>query len=154
MDLQWEYNNVRIKKGDEWKVAFTTPEESFKLTVMFFRLMNSLATFQTIINEILQNLINTGKVVSFINNIIIGMDREKGHDKLVEEVVKKLVENDLYVKPEKCKQKMKEVEVLGVIIRPEGIKIEKEKVKRVLDWLTPKCIKDIQNFLGLANYYH
>jgi len=64
-----------------------------------------------------------------------------------------LVENDLYVKPEKCKGKVREVGFLGVVIRPEGIKIEEEKVKGVLDWLTPKGIKDVQKFLELANYY-
>jgi len=78
---------------------------------------------------------------------------EEGHDELVAEVVKRLEENDLYVKPEKCKWKVREVEFLGVVIGPEGIKMEKEKVKGVLEWLTPKCVKDIQKFLGLANYY-
>ena len=79
------------------------PEGLFKLTVMFFGLMNLPVMFQTIMNEILQDLINTGKVVSFIDNIIIGTDRKKKHNKLVEEVVKRLAENDLYVKSEKCK---------------------------------------------------
>jgi len=82
---------------------FTIPEGSFELTVIFFRLMNSSATFQTIMNEILQNLINTGKVESFIDDIIVEMETEKGHDEIVEEVVKRLVENSLYVKPEKYK---------------------------------------------------
>jgi len=68
--------------------------------------------------------------------------------------VKRLEKNDLYVKPEKCKWKVREVEFLGVVIRLEGIKMEEEKVKGVLDWLTLKCVKDIQKFLGLANYYH
>jgi len=71
--------------------------------VMFFELMNSPTTFQTMINKILQNLINTEKIASFINDIIIGTEEEEGHDELVEKVVKRLAENDLYVKPEKCK---------------------------------------------------
>jgi len=91
--------------------------------------------------------------VSFINDVIIRTKEEEGHDELVEEVVRRLAENDLYVKLEKCKWKVKEVEFLGVVIGPEDIKIEKEKVKGVLDWPTPKCVKDIQKFLGLANYY-
>ena len=70
---------------------------------MFFKLTNSPATFQTIINEILQNLINTSKVASFINNVIIRTETEEGHDELVEEVVKRLAENNLYMKPEKYK---------------------------------------------------
>ena len=122
--------------------------------MMFFGLTNSLTMFQTIMNEILWNLINTGKVVSFIDDVIIRTDGEERHDELVEEVVKRLAENDLYMKPEKCKWKVKEVGFLGVVIRLEGIKMEEDKVKGVLDWLTPKCVKDIQNFLGLVNYYH
>ena len=106
IDLRWGYNTVRIKKEDEWKVAFTIPEELFELTMMFFRLTNSSATFQTMMNEVLWDLINTGKVVSFIDNIIIGTEGEEGHDELVEEVVRRLVENDLYMKPEKCKWKV------------------------------------------------
>jgi len=82
---------------------------------MFFGLTNSPAIFQTMKNKILWNLINTGKVVGFIDEII--------------------------------------VEFLNVVIGPEGIKIEEKKVKRLLDWLTSKEVKDIQKFLELANYY-
>jgi len=71
----------------------------------------------------------------------------------VAEVIKRLEENDLYVKPEKCRWKVKEVGFLGVVIGLERIKMEEEKVKGVLEWLTPKCVKDVQKFLGLANYY-
>ena len=77
------------------------------------------------------------KVVSFINNIIIGTEEEEGHNELVEEVVKRLAENNLYVKLKKCKWKVKKVGFLGVLIGPEGIKMEEEKVKGVLDWPTP-----------------
>ena len=103
IDLRWGYNNVRIKEGDEWKAAFTTPEGSFKPTVMFFGLTNLPATFQAMMNELLRDLINTGKVAAFINNIIIGMETEEGHDEIVAEVIRRLKENDLYMKPEKCK---------------------------------------------------
>jgi len=100
MDLRWGYNNMRIKEGDKWKVAFTTSEGSFKPTVMFFRLTNSLATFQTMINKLLRDLINTGKVVVFIDDIIVATEDEEEHDELVAEIVKRLEENDLYVKLE------------------------------------------------------
>jgi len=153
MDLRWGYNNVRIKEGDEWKAAFTMPEGLFEPTVMFFELTNSPATFQTMMNELLRDLINMGKVAVFIDDVIVGMETKEGHDELVAEVIKRLEENDLYVKPEKCKWKVKEVEFLGVVIGPEGIKMEKEKVKGVLEWPMPKCVKDVQKFLGLANYY-
>jgi len=68
---------VRIKEGDEWKATFTTPEGSFEPTMMFFRLTNSPVTFQTMMNKILWDLINTGKVASFIDDIIIGMEEKK-----------------------------------------------------------------------------
>ena len=80
-----------------------TPEESFKPTVMFFGLTNLPATFQVIMNELLRDLINTGKVAVFIDDVIVGMDMEKGYNEIVAEVIRRLEENDLYVKPEKCK---------------------------------------------------
>ena len=153
MNLRWGYNNVRIKEGDEWKAAFMTPERSFEPTVMFFGLTNSSATFQAMMNELLRDLTNTGKVAVFIDDVIIGTETEEGHDELVAEVIKRLEENDLYVKLEKYKWKVREVDFLGMIIGPEGIKMEKEKVKGVLEWPTPKCVKDVQKFLELANYY-
>ena len=134
---------MRIKEEDEWKAAFTTSKELFEPMVMFFGLTNSPTTFQTIMNKLLRNLINTEKVVAFIDDVIIGTEDEEGHDELVEEVVKRLEENDLYVKLEICKWKVREVEFLGVVIGLEGIKMEEEKVKGVLDWLTPKYVKDI-----------
>ena len=153
MDLRWGYNNVRIKEGDEWKAAFTTPERSFEPMVMFFGLTNSPATFQAMMNELLRDLINTGKVAVFINDVIVGTETEEGHDELVAKIIKRLEEHDLYVKPEKCKWKVREVGFLGVVIGPEGIKMEEEKVKGVLEWPILKCVKDVQKFLGLANYY-
>jgi len=153
INLRWDYNNVRIKEGDEWKAAFTTLEGSFKPTVMFFRLTNSPTIFQTMINKLLRDLINTGKVAVFINDVIVGMETEERHDELAAEVIRRLEENNLYMKLEKCKWKVRKVEFLGVVIGLEGIKMEEEKVRGVLDWPTLKCIKDIQKFLGLVNYY-
>ena len=92
-----------IKEGDEWKAVFTTLEGFFEPMVMFFRLTNSLVTFQAMINELLRDLINTGKVAAFIDDVIIGTEIEEGHDKLVAEVIKRLKENDLYMKLEKCR---------------------------------------------------
>jgi len=93
-------------------------------------------------------------VAAFIDDIIVGTETEEGHDEIVAEGIRRLEENYLYVKLEKCKWKVLEIGFLGVVVGPEGIKMEKEKVKGVLEWLTPKCIKDVQKFLGLANYYH
>jgi len=98
---------------------------------MFFRLKNSLATFQAMINELLRDLINTEKIAVFIDDVIVGTEDEERHDDLVAEVVKRLEENDLYVKLEKCKWKVREVGFLGVVIELEDIKMEEEKVEGV-----------------------
>jgi len=110
---------------------------------MFFGLTNSPVIFQVMMNELLRDLINMGKVVAFIDDVIVGMEDKAGYDELVAEIIKRLEENDLYVKSEKCKWKVREVGFLGVVIGPDGIKMEEEKVKDVLDWLTSKCVKDV-----------
>ena len=74
---------------------------SFKLTVMFFGMTNLPATFQAIMNEILRDRINEGKVAAFVDDMLIGTETEKGHNEIMEEVLKRLKENDLYIKPEK-----------------------------------------------------
>jgi len=103
LDLRWGYNNVRIKEGDEWKAAFTTYIGAYKPIVMYFGLTNSPATFQTMMNDLFQDLINQRDTTTFIEDILVATDTEEEHDKLVEEVLKRLKENDLLVKPEKCK---------------------------------------------------
>jgi len=110
---------------------------------MFFGLKNSLATFQAMMNKLLRDLINTGKVESFIDDIMVGTESKEGHDKLLEEILERLEKNNLYMKPEKCRWKVKEVDFLEVVIRPEEIKMEEEKVKAMLDWPVPKSVKDI-----------
>jgi len=153
MDLHWGYNNVRIKEGDEWKAAFSTPEGSFEPTVMFFGLTNSPATFQVMMNNLLRDLVVEEKVVVFIDDVMIATETEERHNEIVEEVLRRLEENDLFVKPEKCVWKIREVGFLGVIIGEDGVKIEKKKIQGVVEWPVPKSIKDVQKFLGLANYY-
>ena len=106
IDLWWGYNNVRIKEEDEWKAAFTTHVGLYEPVVMFFGMTNSPATFQGMMNEILRDMINEGKVVVFVDDVLIGMEMEERHNELVEEVLKRLEENDLYVKPEKCAWKV------------------------------------------------
>ena len=86
------------------------------------------------INELLRDLNNIGKVAAFIDDVIVGTEDEEEHNKLVAEIVRKLEANDLYMKLEKYKWKVRKVGFLEVVIGPEGIKMEKEKVKGVLDW--------------------
>jgi len=132
LDLRWGYNNVRIKEGDKWKVAFTTYIGAYKPTVMYFGLTNSPATFQAMMNDLFRDLINQGDTATFIDDILVAMDMKEGHDELVEEVLRRLEENNLFVKPEKCKWKVREVEFLGVVIGPKGVEMQKEKVEKVL----------------------
>jgi Reverse transcriptase (RNA-dependent DNA polymerase) len=104
---------------------------------MYFGLMNSPATFQTMMNLIMQDLINQGAVVVYIDNILIFMMTEEEHDIIVEEVLKQLEENDLFLKLEKCVFKEREVEFLGLYIGPDGIKMGKVKTKAITEWPTP-----------------
>ena len=103
-------------------------------------------------NKILQNLINTREVASFIDDVIVNTKKKEEHDKIVKNIMERLAEDDLYIKLEKCKWKVREVEFLEVIIGLEGIKIKKEKVKGVLNWPTFIEVKNIQKFLKLAIY--
>jgi len=105
------------------------------------------------INEILRDLINEGKVAAFVDDVLVGTKTEEGHNEIVEEILKRLEKNDLYVKPEKCVWKTRKIGFLGVVIRPNGIEMEAEKVEGVLGWPEPKNVKDVRKFLGLANYY-
>jgi len=105
------------------------------------------------INEILRDLINEGKVAAFVDDVLVGTEIEEGYDKIVEEILRRLEENDLYIKLKKCVWKVRKIRFLGVVIGPNGIKMEKEKVDRVLSWPEPKNMKDIRKFLGLTNYY-
>ena len=89
MDLQQGFNNVRIKEENEWKRAFIIHVGSFKSTVMFFGITNLPATFQAIMNKILRDLINEEKVTAFVDNVLVGTEVKEGHDKIVEEVLRK-----------------------------------------------------------------
>jgi len=120
---------------------------------MFFEITNSPATFQAMMNKILRDLINERKVAVFVNDVLVGTETEEGHDEIVEEILRRLEENNLYIKPEKCVWKARKIRFLEIIIEPNEIEIETEKVNEVLSWPQPKNVKDVRKFLGLANYY-
>jgi len=123
---------VRIKEGDEWKGVFTMHIGSFEPMVMFFRMTNSPAIFQAMMNEILRDLINEGKVAVFVDDVLVGTETEEGHDEIVKEILRRLEENNLYIKPEKCVWKARKIGFLGVVIGPNGIEMEARKVEGVL----------------------
>ena len=126
---------------------------AYESTVMYFGLMNSPATFQRMMNDLFRDLINQENMATFIDDILVATKTEEEYNELVKEVQKRLEENDLFVKPEKCKWKVREVEFLGVVISPKGVEMQKKKVEGVLNWPAPRNIKEVQKFLGLANYY-
>jgi len=143
MDLRWGYNNVRIKEKDNSKIAFSMSENVFEPTGIFFALTKSLVIFQTMMNNLLRNIIETKDVVVFIDDVMVGIEIEKRHDNIVEEVLRKMAENNLFVKPEKCIWKVREVRFLGVVIELDKVKIEKEKVQEVVNWLVLRSMKNI-----------
>ena len=102
LDVRWGYNNIWIKEGNEWKVAFITNRGLFEPLVMFLGLTNSLATFQMMMNSLLWDLINTGKVLVYMDDIIIFTNNLDEHRKLVHQVLQILCENKLYLKLKKC----------------------------------------------------
>ena len=124
MDLRWGFNNVRIKERNKWKGAFTMHIGSFEPTVMFFGMTNSPAIFQAMMNEILRDLI--------VDDVLIEMKIEEGHNVIVKEILRRLEENNLYIKPEKYMWKARKIEFLGIVIGSNGIEIEVEKVNGVL----------------------
>ena len=95
------------------------------------------------INDLLRDLVMEEKVAVFIDNVMVAIETEEGHNEIVEEVLRRLEENDLFVKPEKCMWKVKEVGFLGVIIREDRVRIKKEKVQGVVEWLVSKNVKDV-----------
>ena len=104
-------------------------------------------------NDILRDLIDTGDIAAFMDDVLVGTEDEKKHNEIVGEVLRRIEENDLYIKPEKYVWKVKEIDFLGLVMGAEGIKMQKKKVTGVLEWPRPKMVKEVQKFLGLANYY-
>ena len=120
---------------------------------MFFGLTNSPVTFQAIMNDILRDLIDIGNIAVFIDNILVEMNDEKKYDKIVGKVLRRIKENDLYIKPKKYIQKVKKIDFLGLVIKTEEIKMQEKKMAGILEWPRSKTVKEVQKFLELANYY-
>lgn len=153
IDLRWGYNNVRIREGDEWKLAFVTPFGLYEPTVMFFGLSNAPATFQRMMNHILDDLIREGHVMVYLDDILIFTNDLNHHRRLVREVLRRLRDNDLFAKPEKCFFETDSIEYLGMIISKGSVQMDPSKVDGVLSWPVPQKVKDVQAFLGFANFY-
>lgn len=153
VDLRQGFNNCRLKDGHEWKAAFKTNRGLFEPLVMFFGLMNSPATFQAMMNTILKDLIDSGKVVVYMDDILIFTETLEEHRKIVLQVLQRLKEHDLYAKPEKCTFEAESIEFLGLIISHNEIRMDPVKVDGVANWPLPRNVKDVQSFLGFGNFY-
>ena len=134
LDICWGYNNVRIKEGDEWKAAFQTNRGLYEPTVMFFGLCNSLATFQRMMNDILQDLINGGHVIVYLDDILIFTKDLQEHWRLVHQVLQKLWEHHLYLKESKCFFEEEEIAYLGLIEGRGMVKTDLKKIQAVREW--------------------
>ncbi|QRW11207.1 Retrotransposable element Tf2 protein [Ceratobasidium sp. AG-Ba] len=152
LDLRWGFNNIRIKEGDEWKTAFRTAYGIYEYLVMPFGLKNAPAVLQRMMNDIFRHLLGV-TVVVYMDDILIFSEKEEDHAEHVKEVLKILRENNLYAKLSKCEFFVKKVIFLGLVITPEGISMEEEKIKAIMEWGAPRKIKEVQAFLGFVNFY-
>ena len=153
LNVQWGYNNVCIKKGDEWRAAFRTNHGLFEPLVMFFGLTNSPATFQTMMNEIFQDLIMEGHVCVYLDDILIFTKTLEEHQWLMRIVLECLRHHKLYLCPEKCEFERTKIEYLGLIVSQGQAEMDLVKVAGVTDWPIPSKQKEVQSFLGFANFY-
>lgn len=153
LDLRNGYNNIRIKPGHEWKAAFRTPDGVYEPTVMFFGLKNSPAQFQRFMDDIFSEMSEKDKDIYLDDILIIGGETREEHMNLVKQSLKILRKRDLYCKAEKCFFCQEEVDYLGVKVGRNGVKMDEDKVKGILDWPDCKNVKQIRQFLGFCGFY-
>ncbi|ESK82950.1 reverse transcriptase-rnase h-integrase [Moniliophthora roreri MCA 2997] len=153
LDLRNGYNNIWIKDGDQWKAAFKTNRGLFELTVMFFRLSNSLATFQAFMNDILSDFIDEGWCVVYMDDILLFSKNQDEHRERTERLMRRLKKHDLFLKPEKCEFDVTEVILLEMVIRPGYIAMDPVKLARIAKWEPPWTVKGVRAFLGFGNFY-
>ena len=153
LDIHWGYNNIRIREGNEWKTTFKTPMGLYESLVMNFRLCNTLATFQTFMDEQFKDLIATGHMVVYLDDILIFADNEAELERLTHRVLQHLLDLDLFLRLEKCSFNRTSVEYLGLIISEGELRMDPIKLEAVRKWPRPKTVKDIQKFLGFCNFY-
>lgn len=152
LDLRNAYHLVRIKEGDEWKTAFNTPVGHFEYRVLPFGLVNAPAVFQALVNDVLRDMLNVFVFV-YLDDILIFSPSLQVHVQHVRRVLQRLLENRLFVKAEKCVFHAQSVTFLGSVVSAEGISMDPDKVRAVLDWAVPDSRVALQRFLGFANFY-
>src|SRR5260221_53665 len=120
---------------------------------MFFGLCNSPATFQTMMNDILQDFIHNGEAICYMDDILVYSCTLSNHWRIIRQVLTTLCKWRLFLKPEKCKFEQKEVKYLGLVISKDHVAMDPMKVCRVMEWPTPMKVKEVQSFLGFVNFY-
>lgn len=152
LDLRNAYHLVRIKEGDEWKTGFNTPIGHFEYLVMPFGLTNAPAVFQRLVNDVLRDMLNRFVFV-YLDDILIFSRSQQEHVQHVRLVLQRLLENKLFVKAEKCVFHVASVSFLGFVVERGQIRSDPAKIKAVEEWPTPTTRKQLQRFLGFANFY-
>ena len=152
LDLRNAYHLIRIREGDEWKTAFNTPLGHFEYLVMPFGLTNAPAVFQSLMNDLFRDMLNR-YVFIYLDDILIFSRSLEEHQQHVRMVLQRLLENRLFVKPEKCEFHSKSVSFLGYIVEAGQLRPDPVKIKAVVEWPTPTTRKELQRFLGFANFY-
>lgn len=151
-DIIAAFNEIRMRPGDEHKTAFITRYGLFEYVVMPFGLCNAPATFQSFINETLSPYLDDF-CTAYMDDILVYSNTEEEHEEHVNKVLAKLDKAGLYLDIKKCAFFVKQVKYLGLIITTEGIQMDPEKIKCILEWKAPECLRDVQAFLGFANFY-
>ncbi|KAK3519931.1 hypothetical protein QTP70_008026 [Hemibagrus guttatus] len=152
LDLRSAYNLIRIRKGDEWKTAFVTPTGHYEYRVMPYGLANAPSVFQDFMHEVLRDFLHKFVVV-YIDDILIYSRSMADHQRHVAEVLHRLRDHNLFLKAEKCLFHQPTVQFLGYVIDHSGVRMDEKKVTAVRDWPTPTTVKELQRFLGFANFY-
>ena len=152
LDIRSAYNLIRIREGDEWKTAFRTRYGHFEYRVMPFGLANAPATFQGYINHVLCDFLDVFCIV-YLDDILVYSNNEEEHTIHVRKVLERLLKHGLFGKLEKCVFHVNEVGFVGFVVTPQGTKMEHERVISVKDWPVPRSHREVQVFLGFANFY-
>jgi len=142
-----------VAPGDEWKTAFWTRYGSFEWLVMPEGLTNAPAAFQRFMNDIFMDMIDV-IVIIYLYDILIYSNNISEHKAHVKEVLCRLRTNGLFACADKCEFHVTSCEYLGYMLSPEGLTMAPFKVQIIQDWPEPRKVKDIQSFLGFANFYH
>jgi reverse transcriptase-like protein/integrase-like protein len=152
LDIIAAYNKLRIAEGHEWKTAFITRFGLFETLVMPFGLCNAPAEFQHYINHILFDLLDKF-CTAYLDDVLIYSQTKKEHREHVRQVVARLRDAGLQIDINKCEFETTRTKYLGLIITTEGIEMDPDKVTAISSWLPPTSVRDLQKFLGFANFY-